>query len=224
MPLERPLSLLGTCSKLFSQMAVAAEIQRLCPDILIWQTYDSAVKADLFSTAIVSSTGVFIIDPVPLTESAFSRLANVGQAAAVIVTNSNHHRASAQFSERFSVPVFAHVKSFPQQKPLRFSEIADSDAVSDDLSVIAIDGAVDGEIAIHYRAGNGTLIVGDALINFEPCGFTFLPRMYCAKEKEMKQSLRKLLDLSAERILFAHGLPIMSKASARLRQLFDGES
>ena len=85
--------------------------------------------------------------------------------------------------------------------------------------MIAIEGAGPGEIALYYPADNGTLILGDALINFEPYGFTFLPRKYCSNEKEMRQSLRKLLDYKAERMLFAHGMPILSGASERLRGL-----
>jgi hypothetical protein len=37
----------------------------------------------------------------------------------------------------------------------------------------------------------------------------------------MRESLRKLLDYNAERILFAHGMPILSRARGRLRQLLD---
>jgi glyoxylase-like metal-dependent hydrolase (beta-lactamase superfamily II) len=63
------------------------------------------------------------------------------------------------------------------------------------------------------------MIVGDALINLEPYGFTFLPGKYCSNEKEMRRSLQKLLDYKAERILFAHGTPILSGVSDRLRDL-----
>jgi len=65
--------------------------------------------------------------------------------------------------------------------------------------------------------------MGDALINFQPYGFTFLPGKYCSNEKEMRRSLRKLLTCKTQRMLFAHGLPILSRASDRLRQLLDGD-
>ena len=42
-------------------------------------------------------------------------------------------------------------------------------------------------------------------------------------EKEMRRSLRKLLDYKAERILFAHGTPILSGASDRLQKLLDSD-
>jgi glyoxylase-like metal-dependent hydrolase (beta-lactamase superfamily II) len=85
--------------------------------------------------------------------------------------------------------------------------------------VLGIEGAAAGEIALHYAPDSGTLIVGDALINFEPYGFTFLPGKYCSNEKEMRRSLQRLLGYEAERILFAHGTPILSGASDRLREL-----
>jgi glyoxylase-like metal-dependent hydrolase (beta-lactamase superfamily II) len=61
--------------------------------------------------------------------------------------------------------------------------------------------------------------MGDALINFEPYGFTFLPAKYCSNQKQMRRSLRKLLDYKAERIFFAHGTPILAGASERLKSL-----
>ena len=86
--------------------------------------------------------------------------------------------------------------------------IADGEEICEGLHVIGIEGAPPGEIVLHYAVDGGTLIVGDALINFEPYGFTFLPAKYCSNQKQMRRSLRKLLDDKAERILFAHGVPI----------------
>jgi glyoxylase-like metal-dependent hydrolase (beta-lactamase superfamily II) len=65
----------------------------------------------------------------------------------------------------------------------------------------------------------GTVIVGDALINFEPYGFTFLPAKYCSNQKQMLRSLRRLLDYKAKRMLFAHGTPILSGTTERLQAL-----
>lgn len=63
------------------------------------------------------------------------------------------------------------------------------------------------------------MIIGDALINFEPYGFTFLPDKYCSDARELRASLRKLQSLSFERMLFAHGTPILANARERLTQL-----
>ena len=192
------------------------EPHQIHPRIRLWQRFDPSLKTDLFSTAIATAAGLFLVDPIPLPDSALSQLNEMAPVAGIIVTNSNHRRASDEFSERFSVPVIARGDTFPNQKPARFSSVKSGDLIPGDIEVIAIEGAVEGEIALYESGDAGTLILGDALINLEPYGFALLPRKYCLDEKEMRHSLRQLLPKSAERILFAHGMPIVAKASRRL--------
>jgi hypothetical protein len=51
-----------------------------------------------------------------------------------------------------------------------------------------------------------------------------LPAKYCSDQTEMRCSLRKLLVREVERILFAHGTPILSRASQRLEALLISSS
>jgi glyoxylase-like metal-dependent hydrolase (beta-lactamase superfamily II) len=74
-------------------------------------------------------------------------------------------------------------------------------------------------MALHHAANGGTMVLGDALINFEPHGFGFLPAKYCLNARMMRRSLRKLLDYAFDRMFFAHGTPILSGARARVEQL-----
>ena len=101
------------------------------------------------------------------------------------------------------------------------NEVTEGTRIGDGLESITIEGAAPGEIALYHAADGGTLVVGDTLINFDPYGFTFLPDKYCEDPRQMRHSLRKLLRYNAERILFAHGMPILSGAHGRLRQLLD---
>ncbi len=199
----------------------------------IWQSYDPALKADLFSTAITTRNGTFLVDPIPLADAALAQLLNAGSVIGVIVTNSNHLRASANFAQHFSVPIFARAETFPDQAfpgtKVRQSDglvrwrVGNGGKICDELAVIGIEGAAAGEIVLHSATNDGTLITGDALINFEPYGFTFLPHKYCSNEKEMRHSLRKLLAHKTERMFFAHGPPILSRAGERLQQLLDAD-
>lgn len=201
-------------------MTPACDVEQLLPGLFIWRAYDPAAKADLFSSALTTASGIYIVDPVPLEDSQLALLHAKKSVAGIIVTNANHQRAAADYSEKFSVPICARRETLPDQKPLRLIEFGRGAKIGDDLEAIGIEGAVAGEVALYHRANGGTLVVGDALINFEPYGFTFLPRKYCLNEKEMRWSLRKLLACEAERMLFAHGTPILSGASGRLQQLF----
>ncbi|PYK67210.1 MAG: hypothetical protein DME50_03235 [Verrucomicrobia bacterium] len=207
-----------------SRMRLASDFDRIASNIAIWHDYDSTVKAELYSTCLITPDSSYFIDPIPLRSEALDKLVAAGRVAGIIVTNCNHHRASARFAEQFAVPVLAYSDAFPGHAPRQFMRVANGDEICDGLHVIGIEGAAPGEIVLHYATDGGTLIIGDALINFETYGFTFLPGKYCSNEKEMRRSLRKLLDYKAERMLFAHGTPILSRASERLKALLDAPS
>jgi len=202
-------------------MPLAREFAQIAPGIGIWQTYDPIVKADLFSTALATKEGVFLVDPIELDDVALNHLTETGSIAGIVLTNGNHLRSAEIYLRRFSVPLFAFRNSFPVESSPHFTEITDSARIGREIETISIEGAGPGEIALYHAADGGTLVIGDALINFDPYGFAFLPDKYCENAKQMRKSLRKLLRYNAERILFAHGLPIMSGAGARLQQLLD---
>jgi hypothetical protein len=204
-------------------MVTALEFDQIQPGLSLWHAYDRAVKADLFSTAVSAKAGILLIDPIQLDELALTQLVRESPIAGVIVTNHNHYRATDNYLSRFSVPLFAHRDSLPTGSSIPFSETADGVMICDELETTAVDGAAAGEIALYHGADGGTLIMGDALINFDPYGFTFLPEKYCQDARQMRNSLKKLVRFNAQRILFAHGWPILSGAGQRLRQLLQAD-
>ena len=182
-------------------MAAAAEIETVAPGLWLWQAYDPTVKAELFSTAIATLAGIYLIDPIPLRPEAHPELTKLGAIAGVVVTNENHKRAADGFAAQFQVPIYErHV-------------------LIRGLTAVPIDGAQSGEIAVYCETDGGTLIVGDALIHCEPYGFALLPAKYCSNQKLMRRSLPKLLNYPFTRMFFAHGTPILSRARQRLEQL-----
>ena len=200
-------------------MVIASDLAQAGPGLFVWQAYDNAVKADVFSTAILTKVGAFIVDPIQLDTASLAQLSSYGEVAGVIATNANHLRAAATYMEAFSVPLFAHRESALPH----LTQTEDGAWIRGELQAIALEGAGPGEIAIYHEADGGTLIIGDALINFEPHGFTFLPDKYCEDPRQMRKSLRKLLPCKAERMLFAHGMPILSGAHARLQGLLNAD-
>ena len=204
-------------------MRPVSDFEQIAPHLALWHGYDPAIKAELYSTCVLTPRGAYLVDPIPLQSEALDEVLGSHRVSGVIVTNSNHYRASAKFAEQFSAPVFARCETFPDKMPRQFRKVADGDEICDGLLLSSIEGAAAGEIVLHYALGGGTLIVGDALINFEPYGFTFLPAKYCSNAKEMRRSLRKLLSYKADRMLFAHGSPILSGASDRLQRLLDSD-
>ena len=200
-------------------MTPANELIQVSASLLYWQAYDATVKADLFSTAIETSAGLLIVDPILLQPSCLERLISARTIAGVFVTNVNHCRAAAAFAEKCAAPIFAHRETCAACELPAARTIANGEAFVANASAIEIQGAPEGEMAIYHEQDGGALIIGDALINFEPYGFAFLPPKYCVNAREMHRSLRHLLDYDFERILFAHGTPLMHSARKKLERL-----
>jgi metallo-beta-lactamase superfamily protein len=200
-------------------MPVASDLLRLSSSLWLWQAYDPAVKSDLFSTAIKTTAGLFFIDPIPLASSCLEELTGRADVAGVLVTNWNHPRATEAFARQFDAPIFAGVSVLDQFEAGAATSIADGAKIGPGISAIAIVGAASGETAFHFEEEGGTMVLGDALINFEPSGFALLPAKYCSNQRAMQRSLRRLLDWPFERLLFAHGMPILASARERLEAL-----
>lgn len=193
------------------------ELVRLSDFLSLWQVYDSSVKSDLFSTAAETDGRLYFIDPTPLHPDSLAEVTSDRSVAGILVTNSNHPRDAGRFAEKFQVPLFAAC-AMPELGEITIVSIKAGE-IAPGLSAIPLPGAATGELAFHFADDGGTVVLGDALINFEPDGFALLPVKYCTNQKVMKRSLRQLLDWRFERLLFAHGLPILSSARERLETL-----
>lgn len=192
-----------------SRTPIADDFAVIPPHFLSWQAYAPRVKSDLTSTAVRISADWVLFDPIALRPAL-----PAGEIAAVVLTNANHSRAASDFA----APLFGSevlAEEFPTLTPL-----ADTMEIFG-LTAHAITGGAPGEFAFYDARAGGSWIIGDALINLASHGFDFLPRKYCDDQKLMIRSLRKLLDSPFERLFFAHGPPIVTRARERLMSLFD---
>ncbi len=199
-------------------MIEATDLSSLTDFLWLWQAYDPAVKSDLFASAAKNGDRLFLVDPIPLAAAALAELMAHGEVAGVLVTNSNHSRAAAKFARQLGTTIFAAEPVIGEFGGIKIEPIGGGE-IRPGLTAIPVAGAAAGEMAFHFADKGGTLVIGDALINFEPYGFTLLPAKYCSDQKQMRASLRQCLDWPFERLLFAHGSPILSSARARLETL-----
>ena len=199
-------------------MPFASEIASVASGIWVWQSYDPTVKADLFSTAVATLGGTWLIDPIPLAREALAELQLPFPIRGIVVTNENHERAAGSFARELQVSVYLHPTLLNQMIPGALA-FKDDGSFAPGLVAIEVEGAPKGEVAIYSERDGGTFIIGDALINFEPYGFAFLPSRYCSNPKAMRRALVKLLDYPFDRMLFAHGTPILSGARRHLEAL-----
>jgi len=199
-------------------------LHRIDADLFIWQVFDRHVQADLTSTAVAVAAGFYLIDPIPLQPEELDSILGPTKVAGIIVTNGNHGRGAVEIAERFNVQVYTQQEGRDAASLPEGVDISDGHMISHELKVLSVDGAAPGEVALYCNRGAGTMIMGDALINFGAHRFSFLPPKYCSNAKRMRRSLEKLLDYRFERILFAHGDPILANGRQRLADLLHEKS
>ena len=193
-------------------MKPVAEYSTIRSGLFHWQGYESAVKCDCSSTAIVTPSGLIFIDPIPLAKEALKDLVaeSFSAPAAVVLTSGNHQRESLSFAKHFGIPVFAPKEAGDDiSADQRFRS---GDPVAG-MESIALPGFGPGETAFLH---DGALVFGDALINLEPEGLRPLPEKYREDKKQSLRSLGVLKGLKPELLLFAHGHPIIQSAAPRL--------
>ena len=198
-------------------MPIAEEFQLVTDRLAFWQAYAPAVKCDLSCCALRMEGGLVFIDPIPLAVDALAELTQLAPPLAVVCTNGNHARAAEEYRARFGIPVLAHADAVAELGIAVDQVVADGEAILGGLGVIALPGAVAGEIALH--SPHGTLHIGDALIHLEATGFALLPEKYCLDARELRRAAGKLLRIDFELLTFAHGLPLAAKARQRLETL-----
>ncbi|MEY2907320.1 MAG: hypothetical protein RLZZ408_1791 [Verrucomicrobiota bacterium] len=188
------------------------EYSTIRPGLFHWQGYEPAVKCDCSSTAIVTSAGLIFIDPIPLAEEALKDLVaeSFSAPAAVVMTSGNHQRESLSLAKRFGIPVFSPADA--GDDIIADQRFRSGDPVAG-MESIALPGFGPGETVFLHE---GSLILGDALINLEPEGLRLLPEKYREDKKQSLQSLAALKGLKPRIILFAHGNPIILNAETRL--------
>jgi glyoxylase-like metal-dependent hydrolase (beta-lactamase superfamily II) len=188
-------------------------------DLWVWQVYDPRVKADLSSSLIRTAHGLVAVDPVDLVEHELVAVSRLGPVAAIVLTNGNHGRASARFRQRFGAPVLAHPDAVGELELPVDGTLRPGNLVGGSLDFIELPGAGPGEVALWDARGR--LHFGDALIHLQSTGFSTLPAKYCENAGRLQQSLQRLRSLPVEILTFAHGLPVVMQARARLDALLD---
>ena len=202
------------------RMTAAPDLHQLAGGDFIWQAFDPSVKADLFSTALASEAGVYLIDPIPIASETLTEALAGRPVLGVIVTNANHWRASRSFIHLSGGVVYAHPNARFEAPDTAVVDTTSGAATLAGLEIIALPGAAEGEIALRREDDcGGTVVVGDAVINSGSYGFSLLPQKYCTDAKLLKKSLGRLLEYRFERILFAHGTPILTDGRAKLASL-----
>lgn len=197
-------------------MTACPEFLSVTPEIVAWSIYSESVKTYLCSAAHVHLGKVAFIDPViPERETIWRKIEALGSPNLIVLTNGNHERDARKFADECGIPIAASAEA-TAELTFKPDVILNGQPMIQGLRPIPCPGAGPGEYAF-FSESTSTLFLGDALINLPDTGVQLLPKKYCVNHAQNITSLARLLALPFERILMAHGMPIISHPHTALK-------
>ncbi len=194
----------------------ATEVQEILPGVFRWECFSGEHKVELTSHAVMAEDQLYIFDPIPLAAEPMRRLLDKQKVAAIFLTNENHERAAAVWSEQMQAPVWIEEKADISLSGVRRWKAGIGKIGPWEIS--SLEGGAGGEVAFRWRE-RSLVVLGDAIFNLPKFGFDVLPEKYCQDQVALRKSLRRLAEEPFENALFAHGAPILAGASARISEL-----
>lgn len=195
-------------------------MREILPDIFTWAWFSEPHGYDFNGYLVRHSDGNLCIDPVP-PEGNMPAIVSMG-VARIVITNRNHSRAANAIRERTGAPICLHADDAPHavsQGTLVEGELLAGDKVGP-LVIEPVPGKSPGEVALHWPERR-VLFVGDAVIG-NPAGQCSLLREKVIDDiTRLRNSVRNLMDLDFDALLFGDGVPILRNAKDRLRELVE---
>ncbi len=162
-------------------------------DLYCWSEFDADRNVDFHSIAWVRPEGNVLIDPLPLSEHNWLHLESLGGAQWIVITNSDHLRASQEIAAKTGAQIAA-----PQGEKDSFSIpvqrwLTDGDSIVPGLQAIELHGSkTPGELALLLQ--DTTLITGDLVRAHQAGSLMMLPD---AKLVNKSQAIASVLRLAA---------------------------
>lgn len=194
----------------------ALSIAEVLPDVFRWSAFSPAHKVELTSHAVKVGTELTVFDPIPLSEAGFAMLGSKGHISAIVLTNENHERDAARWSELCKAPIWAAEDAVLSLKGVgRFTR---SQSSWQGWNLVSLEGGAGGETALRHPT-RPLVVVGDAVVNLDGRTLELLPEKYCRNQALLKRSLATLVTKPIETLLMAHGNPLSPEASEKLKPL-----
>lgn len=189
------------------------------PELLCWSRFDEARNIDFHSVLWVRPGGNVIVDPLPLSAHDEAHLKELGGAALIVLTNSDHVRDAARVAQITGARVAAprgERDSFPIVADVW---LGDGDEPVPGLKVVEMRGSkTPGELALLISGH--TLVTGDLVRAHQGGALALLPDEKLSDRDAAVDSVRHLLDFTElQAVITGDGWPVFRNGPRRLREL-----
>jgi hypothetical protein len=186
-------------------------------DLYGWSVFDEARNIDFHSVLWVRPEGNVAFDPLPLSEHDQAHLESLGSVSTIVITNSDHARASKSIADATGARILG---PDGEQDQLDCNDwLTDGDEVVPGLTVLALEGSkTPGELALLLE--ETTLITGDLIRAHQAGRLCLLPDEKLSNKQEAIASLKRLAELPGiEAVLPGDGWPVFRNGAQVLADL-----
>lgn len=185
-------------------------------DLRMWSVFDQSRDVDFNSIAWIRGGGNVLVDPLPMSEGDLHQLEELGGAAVIVITNSDHVRDSAALARRFGAQLAGPVAERAGFGVACDRWLGDGDEVVPGMRAIELHGSkTPGELALLLE--ERTLITGDLVRGQHGGALNLLPDAKLADVESAKRSVGRLADLPRiDAVLVGDGWPVFSGGAALL--------
>ena len=190
-------------------------------DLYGWSVFDPSRNIDFHGVAWVRGDGNVLVDPVPMSEHDEAHLRELGGAATIVITNSDHVRDAPALADRFGARILGP-RAEQDRFPIHCDDwLGQDDTVVPGLVAHALSGSkTPGELALTLEGT--TLITGDLIRAHEGGRLRLVPDAKLADPAAARSSARRLAALpGVDAVLVGDGWPVFRHASEALRELVD---
>jgi glyoxylase-like metal-dependent hydrolase (beta-lactamase superfamily II) len=189
------------------------------PDLFGWSVFDEQRNVDFNTTLWVRPGGNIVIDPMPMSDHDQAHLADLGGAAWVVVTNSDHLRAARELASRTNAQLAGPAAERETWPSTCDRWLEDGDELVPGLVAFALDGSkTPGELALLIEGH--TLVTGDLIRAHRGGSLMILPDPKLTDRAAAIASVQRIAEIgSIEAVIVGDGWHVFRDGSASLRTL-----
>ena len=190
-------------------------------DLFGWSVFDESRNIDFHGLAWVRSGGNVLVDPVAMSAHDEAHLRELGGAATIVITNSDHVRDAAALAEKFGARILGP-RGEQDGFPIRCDGwLGQDDAVVPGLVVHTVAGSKTlGELALILEGT--TLIASDLIRAHEGGRLCMLPEAKLSSPGAARLSIRRFAALpDIDAVLVGDGWPVFRHGAEALRELVE---
>jgi len=188
-------------------------------DLYSWSEFNEERNIDFHGLLWVRPGGNILVDPLPLSEHDQEHLTQLGGAAWIVITNSDHVRDALMIAKHTGAKL-AGPKAESATFPISCERwLGDGDELIAGLKALALEGSKSpGELALLID--NDTLVTGDLVRAHEGGRLCILPDPKLSNKGLAIASVKRLAAFpEIEAVLTGDGWPVFRDGHQRLNEL-----